>query len=91
MSIFRCDQCGCIENTATSRYWLRPKGTLPLCSACDPEIGRWHGRFPQQSAVGWMLASDGYLYSKADVASDHFRWRMEHQGLTVVREILPQE
>jgi len=97
MSVFRCSACGCVENTATSNYWgLRHPcdadgNTLPslpaLCSECDPAIGKWHGRFPKQSAKGLVLASDGFLYSKEDVASDNFKWREQHQGLEAVREI----
>ena len=51
MSIFVCEKCGAVENTATSNYWEQkypynggaeqPK----LCSECDMEIGKWHGRF----------------------------------------------
>jgi hypothetical protein len=54
MSLFVCEECGCIENTALSRFWLRKtslgKGTegRALCSACDPETEKWHGRFPQR-------------------------------------------
>lgn len=50
MSLFQCDECGCRENTATSGYWFRKdegsacKGRK-LCSACDPDIGKWHGKF----------------------------------------------
>jgi hypothetical protein len=89
MSIFRCEQCGCIENTATSSYWFRSenKDKRALCSECDPETGKWHGRFPKQSAKGLVLASDGFLYHKDDVASDSFKFRMKHQDLKVVREI----
>ena len=97
MSLFRCEQCGCVENTAASNYISRKYPysedgkalpSLPaLCSECDPEIGKWHGLFPKKSAKGMMLASDGFLYSKEDVASDNFKWRMEHQGLKVVKEI----
>ena len=85
-----------MENTATSNYWSQkfPNNgaadlmSLPLlCSECDPEIGRWHGCFPKQSAKGLMLASDGFLYSKEDVASDSFKFRIKHQGMKVVREI----
>lgn len=55
MSLFKCDQCGCVENTASSRFWFRnfPNSGLngrALCSECDPEIGKWHGRFPRQNA-----------------------------------------
>lgn len=48
MPIFVCDNCNHLENTALSRYWYREKGTPALCSQCDPEIGRWHGRFPRK-------------------------------------------
>jgi hypothetical protein len=54
MPLFKCANCGCMENTALSNYWTRflqktAEGELPpaLCSACDPRIGRWHGEFPQ--------------------------------------------
>lgn len=50
MSLFVCDECETVENTATSRYWLRnvDGDGRALCSACDPEIGRWHGMFPRR-------------------------------------------
>lgn len=51
MPLFICSKCGCIENTALSLYWVRSfsdKETPPLCSECDPEIGKWHNRFPKQ-------------------------------------------
>lgn len=46
MSLFQCSECGCCENTAVSNWFLcmceeRP----PVCSACDPDIGDWHGEF----------------------------------------------
>jgi hypothetical protein len=97
MSAFRCTKCGCMENTATSNYWSQKYPStengepLPekqqLCSQCDPTIGKWHGIFPRQSAKGRMLASDGFLYGKEDVASESFAFRMKRDGLTVVREI----
>ena len=58
MPLFKCEQCGCVENTALSNYWTRnlrdPSEPKPwairpaLCSACDPDIGKWHGAFPQR-------------------------------------------
>ncbi|MCO8166897.1 hypothetical protein NJC40_03770 [Pseudomonas sp. 21LCFQ02] len=54
MSLFQCYACGCRENTATSNFALRrvagqwrgvPSLPWMLCSACDPDIGRWHGEF----------------------------------------------
>ena len=47
MSLFVCQECRTIENTACSHFWLR--GEKPaLCSACDPEIGAWHGIFERR-------------------------------------------
>lgn len=54
MSLFVCEQCGYIENTATSHYWIRGKyghDTRALCSNCDPDpalqrrfdFGPWNG------------------------------------------------
>lgn len=53
MSLFQCYECGCRENTATCNFWSRMDGewrgvqSKPwmLCSACDPDIGKWHGQF----------------------------------------------
>jgi hypothetical protein len=52
MSLFRCEGCGCVENTALSHFHLirGVKGKPALCSECDPDIGRWHGVFPKQDA-----------------------------------------
>lgn len=49
MSLFVCEECRCIENTATSSFWFRQLATQgrALCSKCDPTIGRWHGLFPR--------------------------------------------
>lgn len=73
MPLFRCEKCGCVENTALSNWaarHLREGAPLPpaLCSACDPEIGKWHGEFPQRSAVGMVICEDGYLYTKEQIA-----------------------
>jgi len=52
MGAFVCDKCGCLENTALSNYWVREEGSPALCSACDPEIGKWHGTFPRRKWDG---------------------------------------
>ncbi len=61
MSLYQCEKCGCVENTAKSNfhsrnfdiYPLEFKGKL-LCSACGPtkfcdgsptRFGKWHNRF----------------------------------------------
>lgn len=53
MSLFQCEECGCVENTACCDYWWNKAEGLPLvCSACSKEPsdkyqerGKWHGRF----------------------------------------------
>ncbi len=47
MSIFKCSKCGCAENTALCGYNYRGDEP-PLCSECDPKIGKWHGCFPKR-------------------------------------------
>lgn len=47
------------------RSWGAPKREPvkpPLCSGCDPEIGKWHGEFEQRSAEGMIVGADGFLY-----------------------------
>lgn len=83
MPIFRCGKCGCIENTAMSRYWIRLEEERPLCSECDPKIKQWHGAFKKQPATGLLLGSDGFLYSP----EENLEWRKKHQGLKIIGTI----
>ena len=63
MSLFKCTNCGCIENTAVCNYWVR--GDSPaVCSECDPGIKKWHDIFPKEQAGGMMIGADGFLYPK---------------------------
>jgi len=48
MSIFECEGCGCAENTALCRYWMRKPESPKLCSECDPKIGKWHDCFEKK-------------------------------------------
>jgi hypothetical protein len=48
MATFRCGKCGCSDDTALCNYWsARVRDMSPVCSACDPKIGKWHGQFPR--------------------------------------------
>src|SRR4029077_7729488 len=67
MSVFKCEKCSCVENTAVSNYWTREKGSPALCSECDPKIGKWHGRFPKQSSDG-LVEKNGFLISPEEDA-----------------------
>jgi len=51
MSLFICDNCKAIENTALCNYWkcnYPGESGKALCSECDPKIRKWHGRFPKE-------------------------------------------
>lgn len=49
MGLFVCSQCRAVDNTAVTNWAVRTaRRQPPLCSECDPEIGRWHGKFPKQ-------------------------------------------
>jgi hypothetical protein len=78
MPLFLCSKCGCYDNTAVTNYWVRTirkikngdhEESPPLCSACDPEINEWHGKFEKKSAEGMVIGSDGFLYGKDQVNS----------------------
>jgi hypothetical protein len=79
MSLYRCESCGCVENTATGFFYGREDAQWPegyrgraLCSACGPthacdgtptEFGTWHGRFARRSAIGMLIDQRGFLWS----------------------------
>lgn len=73
MPIYLCSKCGMMENTALSHYWTRywnaPKEAPPppLCSECDPEIGKWHGAFERKPiSKDHVVGPDGFVYGKDD-------------------------
>jgi hypothetical protein len=73
MSLFMCEKCGCVENTATSNYWTDKYSKPPkplLCSECDPELKVWHGLFEKRAVSGMQIGEDGFLYS-ADCQPSH--------------------
>ena len=48
MPLFECSKCRAVDNTALANFWTAFfEGAPLLCSECDPEINRWHGRFPK--------------------------------------------
>lgn len=47
MSIYVCEKCGTIDNTALGGYWKNcANNQLHMCSECN--TGKWHGEFPKQ-------------------------------------------
>ena len=58
MPLFKCFECGCVENTALGEYYdMLGK---PLCSECS--TGAWHGRFPKRTPMeaGYVILEDGF-------------------------------
>ena len=51
MPLFICSKCGVIENTALCGYWWKDKKN-PLCSECDPDLKKWHNKFPKKKWDG---------------------------------------
>lgn len=86
MSLFRCSECGCVENTASSLYWVRAVDKEPpLCSECDPKIGKWHGLFLKMPAAG-MVEEGGFLVTSEE-AEMHKQWKQLVEGLDAVKHI----
>ena len=47
MSIYICEKCGCIENTALGGYWENSLRKEPkFCSECN--TGEWHNEFEKK-------------------------------------------
>lgn len=47
MSIYICEKCGTLENTALGGYWRNAlRKEPPMCSECN--TGKWHNEFPKQ-------------------------------------------
>ena len=89
MPIFQCDKCGCVESTVLCNYWWNSvhNKNPPLCSECDPEIGKWHGKFEKRSAKGMLLDNKGFLWSKEELISGQLDFRIKNQGLKIEKEI----
>ena len=52
MSLFKCEQCDVIENTALCGMVFDDSRPIShqrvlICSECNPKIGTWHGHFPK--------------------------------------------
>lgn len=48
MSVYICEKCGAIENTALGGYWHNALNHEPKqCSECN--TGAWHNEFPKRN------------------------------------------
>ena len=87
MPMYRCQQCGCAENTALGFYWLTDRESYPeeyrrkrLCSEHGPthyasgvptKFGKWHGDFEQKPATGYLVTDHGFIWKTAEFIPIH--------------------
>lgn len=72
MSLFVCEQCGYIENTALSNYWIRGHhghDGRALCSQCDPDLDA-HRKFPFAPWNGEVVLNPDVVYRFAHFKCD---------------------
>jgi len=83
MPLFKCEQCGCVENTACGMWWSKDMDIWPLeyvgkalCSECGPptyrdgsktDFGKWHGRFTKRPAAGMLIDQNKNLWSQDQI------------------------
>lgn len=89
MPLFRCDKCGCIDNTAAGgNYWHKHRGEgwvkVPVdqqkALCCECFTGAWHGRFPKIDATGagYVQGEDEFWYKKEELEpGGYFHGRMK--------------
>lgn len=85
MSLYQCQKCGAVENTALGEYWGRE---IKLCSECGR--GKWHGKFPKRDAVadGYFYDAGGFIYSPEEVDTDKMEWRY-NKGWKIIGKCEP--
>lgn len=69
MPLFKCSNCGALENTALGDYWIPSMEKQPVkCSECA--TGTWHGRFPKRTPedAGYIEGMDGHFYRPEEIA-----------------------
>lgn len=55
MPLYECFECGSVDNTALTNFWDAHMNNKPiLCSACDPDIGKWHDKFARETVSQHM-------------------------------------
>ena len=61
MSLFQCEECGCVENTALCNYWSRlfKEDKRKLCCVCSDSGRVWHGKFERAFLPKGMFITNG--------------------------------
>lgn len=95
MSLYQCEECGCRENTALAGYWSRNDTNSgcqgrALCSACDPDIGRWHGQFERLFLPrGMFITNNRGNLSHIDTGDDDVRMYAITQEHSLIEQLKP--
>lgn len=85
MSLFQCEACGCVENTALCNYHWRKLKQMPLvCSACDTDKdiggeGKWHGDWERVYLPKGMFVTnrEGNLAHKENGDTDFRKYAIQ--------------
>jgi hypothetical protein len=43
-------------------FWFDTPRRQPLCTECNPDVGKWHGSFPKESSDAEWTGDDGKRY-----------------------------
>lgn len=85
MSLFQCEQCGCVENTALCGYWSRSfddnnPDNKKLCSVCDTNINLWHGKFERVFLpIGKFITNYVGNLEHTDTGSENYEQYKKHK------------
>ena len=91
MPLFECLECGCVDNTAVGDYWCRVYHDKKpaLCTECV--TGKWHNKFPKESAEGYFISEDGFLYSPEEVKKGNYSQFTNLIGVVPIRKSEPHK
>lgn len=89
MPMFRCDTCGCLDNSAYGLFhsrndpiWPEEQRGKKLCSECAPsrypsgnptKYQGWRDTEPKRSAVGWFVTEDEFAWESVGDIPKHLR------------------
>ena len=96
MVLFRCEECGCVDNTALGgthsiRCLELFDDLLSLCVECAPKFykdgtpneraGDWHNKFPKRSAEGMYVDTCGHIWDEPESPFGKIVYLIGKEGL----------
>lgn len=89
MPLFKCEDCGCVENTALCSYWSRHSDSIPeshrgraLCSACSSPT--FTSGAPNRKGGKWHGQFARTSAAAAFVDTDGFLWKQGQKDAGLV-------